>query len=51
MAVGWLGIIVEVELQAMAMPWVQIEELSMTIDDFLARMPDLAKRYEHMWGR
>jgi predicted dehydrogenase/FAD/FMN-containing dehydrogenase len=49
-AVGWLGIIVEVELQAMAMPWVRFEELSMTIDDFLARMPDLAARYEHMWG-
>jgi L-gulono-1,4-lactone dehydrogenase len=49
-AVGWLGVIVEVELQAMAMPWVRFEELSMTIDDFLARMPDLAERYEHMWG-
>ncbi len=49
-AVGWLGIIVEVELQAIAMPWVRFEELSMTIDDFLARMPDLAERYEHIWG-
>ena len=49
-AVGWLGIIVEVELQAVAMPWVRFEELSMTIDDFLARMPSLAERYEHMWG-
>ena len=49
-AVGWLGIIVEVELQAMAMPWVRFEELSMPIDDFLARMPDLAGRYEHIWG-
>ena len=49
-AVGWLGIIVEVELQAMAMPWVRFEELSMTIDDFLARMPNLAERYEHIWG-
>jgi L-gulono-1,4-lactone dehydrogenase len=48
--VGWLGIIVEVELQAMAMPWVRFEELSVTIDDFLARMPDLAQRYEHIWG-
>jgi predicted dehydrogenase/FAD/FMN-containing dehydrogenase len=49
-AVGWLGIIVEVELQAVAMPWVRFEDLSMTIDDFLARMPSLAERYEHMWG-
>jgi L-gulono-1,4-lactone dehydrogenase len=49
-AVGWLGIIVEVELQAMAMPWVRFEELSMTIDDFVARMPRLAEQYEHMWA-
>jgi FAD/FMN-containing dehydrogenase len=49
-AVGWLGIIVEVELQAIAMPWVRFEELSMTIDNFVARMPDLAERYEHIWG-
>jgi predicted dehydrogenase/FAD/FMN-containing dehydrogenase len=49
-AVGWLGIIVEVELQAVAMPWVRFEELSMTIDDFLVRMPNLEERYEHIWG-
>jgi hypothetical protein len=49
-AVGWLGIIVEVELQAVAMPWVRYEELSMTVDDFLVRMPQLADRYEHIWG-
>jgi predicted dehydrogenase len=49
-AVGWLGIIVEVELQAVAMPWVRFEELSMTVDDFLVRMPDLTERYEHIWG-
>jgi L-gulono-1,4-lactone dehydrogenase len=49
-AVGWLGVIVEVELQAVAMPWVRYEELSMTIDDFIAQMPSLGERYEHMWG-
>jgi L-gulono-1,4-lactone dehydrogenase len=49
-AVGWLGIIVELELQAIAMPWVRFEELSMTVDDFLVRMPNLAERYEHIWG-
>ena len=49
-AVGWLGIIVEVELRAIAMPWVRLEELSMTIDDFLVQMPNLAKQYEHIWG-
>ena len=50
MAVGWLGIIVELELQAIAMPWVRFEELSMTVDDFLVRLPKLAERYEHIWG-
>ena len=49
-AIGWLGIIVEVELQAVAMPWVRFEELSMTIDEFIARMPNLTERYEHIWG-
>jgi predicted dehydrogenase/FAD/FMN-containing dehydrogenase len=49
-AVGWLGVIVELELQAIAMPWVRREELSMTVDDFLVRMPKLAERYEHIWG-
>jgi L-gulonolactone oxidase len=49
-AVGWLGIIVELELQAVAMPWVRYEEISMTIDDLLVRLPQLADRYEHIWG-
>ena len=49
-AVGWLGIVVEVELQAIAMPLVRFEELSMTVDDFLVRLPNLTRRYEHMWG-
>jgi predicted dehydrogenase len=49
-SVGWLGIIVELELQAIAMPYVRFEELSMTVDDFLVRMPNLAERYEHIWG-
>jgi len=49
-AVGWLGIIVEVELQAFPMPWVRYEEISMSVDDFLVRLPKLAERYEHIWG-
>jgi L-gulono-1,4-lactone dehydrogenase len=49
-AVGWLGVIVELELQAIAMPWVRLEELSMSVDDFLVRLPSLAERYEHIWG-
>jgi L-gulono-1,4-lactone dehydrogenase len=49
-AVGWLGIIVELELQAIPVPWVRFEELSMTIDHFFNQVPDLTKRYEHLWG-
>jgi L-gulono-1,4-lactone dehydrogenase len=49
-AVGWLGIITELEFQAIAMPSVRFEELSTTLDDFLVRMPQLAGRYEHIWG-
>jgi predicted dehydrogenase len=49
-SVGWLGIIVELELLAIAMPWVRFEELSMTVDDFLVRLPGLSERYEHIWG-
>jgi L-gulonolactone oxidase len=49
-AVGWLGVIVELELQAFPMPWARFEEISMTVDDFLVRMPNLAERYEHIWG-
>jgi L-gulono-1,4-lactone dehydrogenase len=49
-AVGSLGVIVELELQAISMPWVRFEELSTTVDDFLLKMPTLAQRYEHLWG-
>ncbi len=49
-AVGLLGVIVELEVQAISMPWVRVEELSTTVDDFLLRMPTLTQRYEHLWG-
>jgi L-gulono-1,4-lactone dehydrogenase len=49
-AVGALGVIVELELQAISMPWVRFDELSMTVDDFLVQMPALLRRYEHLWG-
>jgi FAD/FMN-containing dehydrogenase/predicted dehydrogenase len=48
--VGALGIIVELELQAISTPWVRADELSMPVDDFLVRMPELFQRYEHLWG-
>jgi FAD/FMN-containing dehydrogenase len=49
-AIGWLGVIVELELQAILMPWVRVEVLSMTVDNFLLQMPALMQRYEHLWG-
>jgi L-gulono-1,4-lactone dehydrogenase len=49
-AIGSLGVIVELELQAISTPWVRLDEHSMTVDDFLVRMPELVQRYEHIWG-
>ena len=49
-AVGSLGVIVALELQAISMPWVRVEELSTTVDDFLLQMPALTQRHEHLWG-
>jgi L-gulono-1,4-lactone dehydrogenase len=49
-AIGLLGVIVELELQAISMPWVRLEVLSMTVDDFLRQMSTLMQRYEHLWG-
>jgi len=45
-----LGVIVELELQVISMPWVRVEELSITVDDFLPQMPALMQSYEHLWG-
>jgi FAD/FMN-containing dehydrogenase len=49
-SVGWRGVIVELELQAISMPWVRVEEPSTTVDDFLLQMPALMRRYEHLLG-
>lgn len=49
-AVGSLGVIVELELQAISTPWVRLDEHSMTLDDFFLRMPGLMQRYEHIWA-
>jgi predicted dehydrogenase/FAD/FMN-containing dehydrogenase len=49
-AVGSLGVIVELQLQAISTPWVRFDELSMSLDEFLARTPELLQRYEHLWG-
>jgi hypothetical protein len=49
-AVGALGVIVELELQAIPTPWVRFDNLSLTVDDFFAQLPALFQRYEHLWG-
>jgi predicted dehydrogenase len=48
-AIGMLGIIVEVELQAIDMPWVRFSEIPMDLGTFLVECPSLLAKYEHVW--
>jgi FAD/FMN-containing dehydrogenase len=50
LAVGMLGVIVELELEVIPMPWVRIVELNMDLRRFLAERPAILARYEHVWG-
>jgi predicted dehydrogenase len=49
-AVGMLGVIVEVEFEATAMPFVRLTNLRMDLPTFLGEMPTLLSRYEHLWA-
>jgi predicted dehydrogenase len=49
-AVGMLGVIVELELQAVDMPWVRFCELHMDLPTFLARRRAITSQYEHVWA-
>ena len=48
-AIGMLGVIVEVELEAAAMPWVRNLRFDMDLPGFLARQSSLLTEYEHVW--
>ncbi|WGJ14321.1 FAD-binding protein [Methylocapsa sp. D3K7] len=50
LAVGMLGVIVELELEVVPMPWVRMVELNMDLGQFLAERPAIFARYEHVWG-
>jgi L-gulono-1,4-lactone dehydrogenase len=49
-AVGMLGVAVEMELETIRMPWVRLSELSMDLSTFLAQRHAILSQYEHVWG-
>ena len=48
-AVGMLGVITRVELQAIDIPWVRHDNLQMDVAAFLRDLKALQTKYEHMW--
>ena len=49
-AIGMLGVIARVELQAIDIPWVQFSELKLDLTAFRTSAADLAERYDHIWA-
>ncbi len=49
-AIGMLGVIVRLELQAVDQPWVRFSELTMDLETFPARLPAILSQYEHVWA-
>jgi FAD/FMN-containing dehydrogenase len=49
-AIGMLGVIVRLELQAVDIPWVKFSELHMGLMDFIAQAPSILTKYEHVWA-
>jgi L-gulono-1,4-lactone dehydrogenase len=49
-AVGMLGVAVELEFEAIAMPWVRLSELRMDLSTFLAQRAGILSQYEYVWG-
>jgi L-gulono-1,4-lactone dehydrogenase len=48
-AVGMLGVIVQLELQAIAMPWVRFSELHMDLASFRLSCATMVAQYDHLW--
>ncbi|MDD2878496.1 MAG: FAD-binding protein [Acidiphilium sp.] len=48
-AVGMLGVIVRVELQAVAMPWVRFSKLEMDLPRFIKDRQSIMDKYDHVW--
>ena len=49
-AIGTLGVIVRLELQAVDLPWVRFSELNMGLTEFLEKIPAILAQYEHVWA-
>jgi L-gulonolactone oxidase len=48
-AVGMLGVIVRLELQAVDQPWVRFSQEFMDLASLRTRLPALLSKYEHVW--
>jgi L-gulono-1,4-lactone dehydrogenase len=49
-AIGMLGVIVRLELEVVDIPWVRFSELHLELNDFLAQLPSILEKYEHVWA-
>jgi L-gulono-1,4-lactone dehydrogenase len=49
-AIGMLGVIVRLELQAVDIPWVRFCEFHMALKDFILQSPSILTKYEHVWA-
>lgn len=48
-SLGMLGIITEIELQAVDMKWVRNVKIEMSLDDFIILQSTIFFKYEHVW--
>jgi hypothetical protein len=48
-AVGMLGVVTRVELQAIKMPWVRWNEMNIELSGFIANRKTIFEQYEHVW--
>ena len=49
-AIGMLGVIVRLELQAIAMQWVRHSELNLDLATFRAQLGSILGKYDHVWA-
>lgn len=48
-SLGMLGIVVELELQAIEMPWVRFNKKTMSLNAFLTQRRLIFSKFEHVW--
>jgi L-gulonolactone oxidase len=48
-AIGMLGVIIRLELQAVDQPWVRFSQEFMNLAEFRVRLPSILSTYEHVW--